>query len=167
MVAYTHARRRSARATVRRWSARVILSVIALGAVLTAARGALWLYDARPAPAVVTVTVVEPVPTVVPYRPAGPDPSLPAVYVKPLEIPLPPRTTATVHLHLGPDDRYAIIGTLQAGALVEVAGRDGTSEWLAIVFPPGSTLRAWLPAAMIEGVASVEALPEEPLRNLH
>jgi hypothetical protein len=130
------------------------------------AASALFAYSARPEAKAVIIVAAVPTVTPVPYSPSGPDRSLPAAYAKPLVVPLGPRVASTASLHLGPGAEYAVLGTLQAGAHLEVVGRDESAEWLAIVFPPNSTLRAWLPASQALGVPDVEGLPIEPVRLL-
>jgi hypothetical protein len=91
---------------------------------------------------------------------------LPNAYSKPLEIPRGPRVRSTAQLHLGPGELYLVIGTLQAEAALDIVGRDESGDWLAIVFPPNSTLRAWLPVSQASGIRDVKELPIEPVRLL-
>jgi hypothetical protein len=82
--------------------------------------------------------------------------------------PTPPGTTATpdtrartrtaADVYLGPGDAYAIIGTLARDEAVEIVGRDASSEWVAVRFPPGSTARGWLPVSGLDNVSRLEAL---------
>jgi uncharacterized protein YgiM (DUF1202 family) len=163
MIAYAPGRRRTARSVIKKWS----LILLAVTATVTAvAASALFAYSARPEAKAVIIVAAVPTVTPVPYSPSGPDRSLPAAYPKPLVVPLGPRVASTASLHLGPGAEYAVLGTLQAGAHLEVVGRDESAEWLAIVFPPNSTLRAWLPASQALGMPEVEDLPIEPVRLL-
>jgi hypothetical protein len=164
MIAYAPGRRRTARSVIRKWSlkALVALGIAAITAGLVG--GAFLAYQARPEPEVVTVAVVVPAATATPYETAVTDADVAAAYAKPMEAPQGPTTARPVSLRLGPGDQYVLIGTMQAGALVDVVGRDETGEWLAVVFPPNSTLRAWLSAGEVLGVTNPQALPLEPVR---
>ena len=165
MIAFVPGRRRTARSIIKKWSLiafAVAVSATALGAA------AVLAYNARPEPEVIVVMpAAAPTATPIPYFPAtGPDLSLPRAYSKPLEIPLGPHVQSTAQVHLGPDDLYVVLGTLQAGAPLDIVGRDESGEWLAIVFPPNSTLRAWLPVSQASGAFDVDDLPIEPVQPL-
>lgn len=149
-------------------SKRRIFVLLLLATLIGASAGVAWAATmARPAQdaqvSAVRPPAVIPTATPEPYRPAGPDLTLLAAYAAPLTIAMGPQTTGPVTLHLGPNPDYVAIGTLQSGALVEVVGRDESGEWLAIVFPPESTFRAWLPTALVEEAGDVAALPVEPV----
>ena len=98
---------------------------------------------------------------------ASPETSTQAITVPTLP-PTPPGTTATpdtrartrtaVEVYLGPGDAYAIIGTLARDEAVEIVGRDNSSQWVAVRFPPGSTARGWLPTSGLDNVPGLEAL---------
>jgi hypothetical protein len=49
---------------------------------------------------------------------------------------------------------------------LQIVGRDETSQWIAVVFPPGSTFRGWLPVSETLDVENVEALPVQPVNLL-
>ena len=164
MIAYAPGRRRTARSTIRKWSLKALVALGLIAATLALVGGAFLAYEARPAPHVVTVAVVVPAATAVPNETAMTDADVATAYAKPVEASSGPRTVATVSLRLGPSDQYVLIGTLQAGAVLDVVGRDETGEWLVVVFPPNSTLRAWLSAGDVIGVTEVESLPLEPVR---
>jgi hypothetical protein len=166
MIAYAPGRRRTARSVIRKWSlkALVALGIAAMTAGLVGA--VIFAYQSRPAREVVTVAVVVPAATAMPHETVVADVEVASAYTKPAEAPQGPTTAGPVSLRLGPGDQYVLIGTLQAGALVDVVGRDETGEWLAVVFPPNSTLRAWLTADDVLGVTNREALPLEPVRLL-
>jgi hypothetical protein len=68
------------------------------------------------------------------------------------------RTRTAAEVYLGPGDAYAIIGTLARGEAVEIMGRDSSSEWVAVRFPPGSSARGWLQAAGLDNLSEVERL---------
>jgi hypothetical protein len=128
------------------------------------AGSAVLAYEAIPEPKIIVIapTVVLP-PTAVPFRPVGPDPSLPAAYARPLEIRQGPRTAAAVLLRVGPAEGYVVVGTLQAGAPIRAVGRDDDGEWIAVEFPPNATLRAWLPADQVLDGPDAQALPVLPI----
>jgi hypothetical protein len=66
------------------------------------------------------------------------------------------RTRSTLNVRIGPDDRYAVLGTLAGGSEIAVQGRDTGSDWVAIDFPPGSSARGWIPAGQVEGLSLVQ-----------
>ena len=163
MIAYVPGRRRTARSVIRKWC---LILIAVTAAVFSMAAAAVFAYKVRPEAKPVTAIVVSPAAPPVPYQSAGPDLGLPAAYSRPLEVPLGPHAASAVSLHIGPSENYVVLGTLQAGAALEVVGRDETGEWLAVVFPPNSTLRAWLPASQALGVVGVDDLPIEPVQLL-
>lgn len=69
-----------------------------------------------------------------------------------------PRTAAVTVIRTGPSGDYPALGTLPAGASLEVLGRDASGAWLAISFPPNSGFPGWLPISEVNGLAAVEAL---------
>ena len=163
MIAYVPGRRRTARSTIRKWSLIFFALTASCAAIATAG---VIAYDARPDSRPITVVLPPLTVTPEPYRPVGPDPSLPAMYSAPLRITLGPRTASAVTLHLGPSEDYVVLGTLQAGSPLQVVGRDETGDWLAIVFPPNSTFRAWLPVSETLEVDHIGNLPVEPVHFL-
>lgn len=153
------------RSAIKKWG----LIALAISVVVSVSVVAAFVvYRARPAQEVVVVMpAVPPTATPLPYFPAtAPDLSLPPAYSKPLKIPLGPHASTTLQLHIGPSEDYVVLGILPAGARLEVVGRDESSEWLAVVFPPNSTFRAWLPVSQAGGLIEVEKLPIEPVRLL-
>ena len=107
------------------------------------------IIDASPAAVVATSTVT---PTATPAPTHTPTP-----------IP-PPRTTSTLRVHIGPDEDYAILGTLASGNEVSVQGRDTSGDWVAIEFPPGSSARGWIPTDDIDGLSFSEIRQLEVLQ---
>jgi len=87
-------------------------------------------------------------------------------------ITVPPRrdgpvTAAVSIVRIGPSEDYPALGTLPAGAFLEVLGRDQTGTWLAISFPPNSGFRGWLPASRVTGIdvgAALQVVEVVPLR---
>jgi hypothetical protein len=47
-----------------------------------------------------------------------------------------------------------MVGMLPRDQALDILGRDTTSTWLAINFPPGSTNIAWVAASQIVGLPS-------------
>ncbi len=87
------------------------------------------------------------------FLPPSPQPTAsatPAPTVRPL-----PRTKAAQDVRLGPGESFAIIGTLSRGDEVEIVGRDDSTQWVAVRFPPGSTGRGWLPVSGLEGLTGL------------
>jgi hypothetical protein len=72
--------------------------------------------------------------------------------------PVRARTSAAIDVRIGPGAEYAAVGTIARDEPLDIFGRDSTSEWIAIRFPPGSTSRGWLPVKAIENLTSVSAL---------
>jgi hypothetical protein len=66
------------------------------------------------------------------------------------------RTRATLSVHIGPDEDYAVLGTLARGSEISVNGRDSEGDWLAIDFPPGSSARGWIPVDQVVGLSLVQ-----------
>ncbi len=65
-------------------------------------------------------------------------------------------TTATVYDGPGPPND--ILGTVPSGASVSVSGRDDDASWLQIVYPPGSSLRGWVEADLLEVTGDIAQL---------
>lgn len=76
----------------------------------------------------------------------------------------PPHTSTTLQVHIGPNEEYAILGTLAKGNEVVVEGRDSNGDWVAIEFPPGSSARGWIPRAKVEGLSLTEVVALEVLQ---
>jgi hypothetical protein len=76
--------------------------------------------------------------------------------VTPTPIPVV-RTLSTLQVRIGPDDGYAVLGTLSSGSKVELQGRDDAAKWVAIEFPPGSSARGWIPIDQVSGLTFVQA----------
>lgn len=66
-----------------------------------------------------------------------------------------PQTTVAQNVRLGPGEGFAIIGILSRGDAVEIVGRDESTQWVAVRFPPGSTGLGWLPVSVLEGVSGL------------
>jgi hypothetical protein len=64
------------------------------------------------------------------------------------------QTRSTLQVYIGPGELFAVVGTIAGGEEVDVTGRDGDGEWVAIVFPPNSTARAWVKAADLRNLSS-------------
>jgi hypothetical protein len=90
----------------------------------------------------------------------------PALYDIPAAQALPPRANAAINVHIGPNENYVIVGVLPRGATLDIIGRDASSQWIAIAFPPNSTMTAWIPASGASGLASPGSLKEVPVRSL-
>ncbi|HWO73703.1 MAG TPA: SH3 domain-containing protein [Dehalococcoidia bacterium] len=69
-----------------------------------------------------------------------------------------PRAAASVNVRTGPSNDFAVLGVLGGGQAVDIVGRDASSAWLAIRFPPGSTSTGWVPANVLEGLPDVNRL---------
>ena len=63
---------------------------------------------------------------------------------------LPGRVLSTATMRNGPDATYAILGTIPRGAQLPVVGRNEDSAWLQVIYPPGSQLRGWVNASLLE-----------------
>jgi hypothetical protein len=77
-----------------------------------------------------------------------------------------PRTTTIVNVHLGPGNRFGVVGLVPRGARLEVVGRDQSGDWLAITFTPGSPFHGWVESAKVVGLPSVLDLPVAPVTQL-
>lgn len=58
------------------------------------------------------------------------------------------RTTAT--MRNGPGPTYAILGTIPRDSVVTVVGRNEDDTWLQVLYPPGTQLRGWVQASLID-----------------
>ena len=56
-------------------------------------------------------------------------------------------TTSDLNVREGPGQEYPILGLLPVNTGVEVSGKNPDGSWWEIVYPPGSTARAWVFAA--------------------
>lgn len=68
------------------------------------------------------------------------------------------RVLTTVSVRNGPGATYGYLGTVPRGAAVAVVGRNGTTTWLQIPYPPGSPLRGWLDANFVQVTGDVSQL---------
>jgi len=83
-------------------------------------------------------------------RPAASSTPVTAVSPTPVHATTAQATTLTLlNVRNGPGTAYAIVDQLAAGATAQVVGRtpDGTECWWQIVYPAGSTQRAWIVGA--------------------
>jgi hypothetical protein len=69
-----------------------------------------------------------------------------------------PRTTAVAGVHMGPSYDFGVLGTLGKGQALDVIGRNATSTWLAITFPPGSNAIGWVEVGVVGGLGDVALL---------
>ena len=65
-------------------------------------------------------------------------------------------TDATVRT--GPGPSYGILGTIPSGFRVSVTGRDDDGSWLRVIYPPGTQLRGWIEADLVEVTGDVSQL---------
>jgi hypothetical protein len=128
------------------------LFAFGLGSFVGVALGLLAVAVATPE-AEPTIVEVDPA-AVVEAPTATPTPTL-IPTLTPTPVPVP-RTLATLQVHIGPDEEYAVLGTLASGSELDVQGRDISGDWLAIEFPPGSSARGWLPANVVSGLTLVQ-----------
>ncbi len=68
------------------------------------------------------------------------------------------RVLTTVSVRRGPGATYDYVGTVPRGAAVAIVGRNGTTSWLQIPYPPGSPLRGWVDANFVEVTGDVSQL---------
>jgi uncharacterized protein YraI len=111
----------------------VLLGLLALALVL----------DDNETPAAVAA-IVEPSATFLPGATPTPEPRA--------------RTRSALDVRLGPGTAFAIVGTIPRGGEVEPVGRDSSSTWVAIRFPPGSTARGWVPVSEVDNLNAVDRL---------
>lgn len=69
------------------------------------------------------------------------------------------RSVATSTVREGPGLDYFAIGELGRNQDIEIAGRNVESTWFNIYFPPGSSLRGWVPASALRLPANATAIP--------
>jgi hypothetical protein len=68
------------------------------------------------------------------------------------------RVRATLDVRLGPGPGYGVFGLLSRGDMVDVVGRSEDADWVAILFPPGSAGRGWIPTDGVDGISNVRGL---------
>ncbi|HEY8172763.1 MAG TPA: SH3 domain-containing protein [Dehalococcoidia bacterium] len=59
-------------------------------------------------------------------------------------------TKGTTAVRSAPGERTTVLGTLQAGADVQIDGRSSDSGWLRVIFPPNSELHGWIDAELLD-----------------
>ncbi len=59
----------------------------------------------------------------------------------------------------GPGLDYLAIGELSRNQDIEIAGRNEEGSWYNIYFPPGSSLRGWVPASALRLPSNTAAIP--------
>jgi hypothetical protein len=69
-----------------------------------------------------------------------------------------PRTTAVAGVHMGPSHDFGVLGTLGKGQALDVIGRNASSTWLAITFPPGSNAIGWVEVGAVGGLGDLALL---------
>lgn len=57
---------------------------------------------------------------------------------------------ATATMRNGPGSTYAILGTIPRDTVVTVVGRNEDETWFQVIYPPGSQLRGWVQASLID-----------------
>jgi len=109
-------------------------------------------------------TDVESIPTVRPDSP--PDSSASAPTDAPTQTPGPKvnRATANVNLRGGPGTAYPIVGGLQEGDPVEIAGRTGDGGWYQVWRPDRSF--AWVSAAYVQVNTDADTIPVVPAAQI-
>ena len=68
------------------------------------------------------------------------------------------RVRVTTSTHNGPGTGYAILGTIPAGAVVPLVGRNADATWVQVIYPPSSQLRGWVDASFIDVTADLSRL---------
>jgi uncharacterized protein YraI len=109
------------------------------------------LAPTQPAQAFATATLP---PTATPqltYTPAPPT-------AAPTSAPVNGLTSTQVNVRARPDSTSESLGILQTASQVEVVGRDGESQWVAIRFPQSPNGLGWVTAQFIELSGTVEQL---------
>lgn len=76
----------------------------------------------------------------------------------PTSAPISGLTSARVNVRSGPDADSESLGILQTASQVEVIGRDGNAQWLAITFPQSPNGIGWVTAQFVELTGDVERL---------
>jgi hypothetical protein len=69
------------------------------------------------------------------------------------------RTLAASTVREGPGLDYLAVGELNRNQDVEVVGRNEEGTWYNIYFPPGSSLRGWVPASALRLPSNTAAIP--------
>jgi hypothetical protein len=69
-----------------------------------------------------------------------------------------PRTTAVAGVHMGPSNDSGVLGTLGKGQALDVIGRNASSTWLAVTFPPGSNAIGWVEVGVVGGLGDLALL---------
>ena len=128
------------------------LFAFGLGSFVGIAMALLAVALARPAD---ETTVIEPEQVAVVATPTPTRTPTPVPTATQTPVP-PPRTRSTQQVRIGPDDGYAVLGTLASGSEVDLQGRDDSGDWLAIEFPPGSSARGWIPTDAVDAVTLVQ-----------
>lgn len=72
---------------------------------------------------------------------------------------LPGEMLATATVRNGPDSTYSAIGTVPGGAIVPVVGRNEDDTWLQVSYPPGSQIRGWVQASLVDVSGDISQLP--------
>ncbi len=72
------------------------------------------------------------------------------------------RVSQRINVRSGPGLSFEVLGTLEAGTIVSLSGRNQNSTWLQILYPPGPGERGWISVAyvQIEDVGGVPILDE-------
>jgi hypothetical protein len=69
-----------------------------------------------------------------------------------------PRTFSVAGVHMGPSYDFGVLGTLGKGQALDVIGRNASSTWLAITFPPGSNAIGWVEVGTVGGLGDLALL---------
>jgi hypothetical protein len=69
------------------------------------------------------------------------------------------RSLAAATVREGPALDYIAVGELNRNQDVEVVGRNDEGTWFNIYFPPGSSLRGWVPASALRLPSNSAAIP--------
>jgi hypothetical protein len=69
-----------------------------------------------------------------------------------------PRTITFAGVHMGPSSDFGVLGTLGKGQALDVIGRNASSTWLAITFPPGSNAIGWVEVGAVGGLGDLALL---------
>jgi hypothetical protein len=69
-------------------------------------------------------------------------------------------TAYGLNVRTGPGPAYPIVGGLSRGDVVEVVGKNATSDWLQIIHPAGVEGQAWIAAAYVDLSGSLAVVPE-------
>jgi uncharacterized protein YraI len=76
----------------------------------------------------------------------------------PTSAPVSGLTSTQVNVRSGPDTNAESLGILQTASQVEVVGRDGGAQWLAIRFPQSPNGIGWVTAQFIDLAGEIENL---------